>query len=446
VGSAPRRKRASAKEQENLDRRLRNRIVMFLLLAGVLAYGLVWLSGRKPAAKISAVTPRRENLISSISSNGKVEPIAPYVMRAQLDTFVERIRVVEGQAVRKGQLLLELNVKGAMAQLAEARAKLLKAKNDLQAAMAGGKADEAARVSGDLAKAEADRDRLQKSHDVLARLVAEQAATKEDLAANDLALVKAQAEVTRAAAAKQEFDRQVKLDTDRIALQEQQALSEMAALEDKVANGRITAPSDGTLYSLPAKAGDYVKVGDLLAEMADLHKVRVRVFIDEPELGALEQEQPVRITWDALPNRSWVGKTELIPKQVVPRGTRSVGELLCAVNNDKLELLPNINVNVRINSKVRLGVLSVPRGAVAAEAGRRFVFVVKDNQLGVGKSKLEKREVHVGIADATNYEIVSGLQEGEMVALPGDVDLRDGMSVQIVNTDADEVRGRQDEN
>ena len=419
---------------------------MFLLLAGVLAYGLVWLSGRKPAAKISAVTPRRENLISSISSNGKVEPIAPYVMRAQLDTFVERIRVVEGQAVRKGQLLLELNVKGAMAQLAEARAKLLKAKNDLQAAMAGGKADEAARVSGDLAKAEADRDRLQKSHDVLARLVAEQAATKEDLAANDLALVKAQAEVTRAAAAKQEFDRQVKLDTDRIALQEQQALSEMAALEDKVANGRITAPSDGTLYSLPAKAGDYVKVGDLLAEMADLHKVRVRVFIDEPELGALEQEQPVRITWDALPNRSWVGKTELIPKQVVPRGTRSVGELLCAVNNDKLELLPNINVNVRINSKVRLGVLSVPRGAVAAEAGRRFVFVVKDNQLGVGKSKLEKREVHVGIADATNYEIVSGLQEGEMVALPGDVDLRDGMSVQIVNTDADEVRGRQDEN
>jgi HlyD family secretion protein len=419
----------------------------------VLAYGLVWLSGRKPAAKISAVTPRRENLISSIGSNGKVEPIAPYVMRAQLDTFVEKIRAVEGQAVKKGQVLLELNVKGATAQLDEARAKLLKAKNDLQAAMRGGKADEAARVVGDLAKAEADRDRLQRSHEVLTRLVAGQAATKEDLAANDLALARAQAEVTRAAAAKQEFDRQVKLDTDRIALQEQQALSEMAALEDKVANGRITAPSDGTLYSLgrnadltQLKAGDYVKVGDLLAEMADLHRVRVRVFIDEPELGALEQDQPVKITWDALPNRSWVGKTEVIPKQVVTHGTRSVGELLCAVNNDKLELLPNINVNVRINSKVRLGVLSVPRGAVEAEAGRRFVFVVKDNQLGVGKSKLEKREVHVGIADATNYEVLSGLQEGEMVALPGEVDLRDGMKVQIVNTDADEVQGRQDEN
>jgi HlyD family secretion protein len=453
VGSALRWQGTGAEEQENVDRRLRNRIVILLALAGVLAYGLVWLSGRKPAARISAVTPRRENLISSISSNGKVEPIAPYVMRAQLDTFVEKIRVVEGQAVKKGQVLLELNVKGATAQLDEARAKLLKAKNDLQAAMRGGKADEAARVVGDLAKAEAERDRLQRNHEVLTRLLAGQAATKEDLAANDLALARAQAEVTRAAAAKQEFDRQVKLDTDRIALQEQQALSEMAALEDKVANGRITAPSDGTLYSLgrnaeltQLKAGDYVKVGDLLAEMADLHKVRVRVFIDEPELGALEQDQPVKITWDALPNRSWVGKTEVIPKQVVTHGTRSVGELLCAVNNDKLELLPNINVNVRINSKVRLGVLSVPRGAVEAEAGRRFVFVVKDNQLGVGKSKLEKRELHVGIADATNYEVLSGLQEGEMVALPGEGDLRDGMKVQVVNTDADEVQGRQDEN
>src|SRR5258708_13066357 len=98
-------------------------------------------------------------------------------MRAQLDTFVEKVRVVEGQAVKKGQLLLELNVKGATAQLAEARAKLLKAKNDLQAAMTGGKADEAARVGGDLPKAEPEPDQFQKSHKVLTRLVARQTAT-----------------------------------------------------------------------------------------------------------------------------------------------------------------------------------------------------------------------------------------------------------------------------
>ena len=419
-----------------MDRRLRNRIVIFLVLAGVFAYFLVWVIGRKPAAKIAAVMPTRENLISSITSNGKVEPISPYVMRAQLDTFIEKIFVTEGQKVKKGQLLMELNVKEVAAQLADTKSKLLRAQDDLRAARAGGKADEAAKITADLAKAEAEQDRLQRNHDALVRLAAEQAATKQDLAANELALVNAKAEVTRLLAVKQQFDEQATLDARRGELQVQQILSEMAALEDKVNDGRIVAPADGTLYSLPVRRGDFVKVGDLLAEMADLHKVRVRAFIDEPDLGGLEAGEPVIITWDALPNQSWAGTTEIIPKQVVPHGTRSVGELLCAVNNDKLELLPNINVNVRINSKEHLNVLAVPRGAVAYENGERYVYVVKPNQLGVGKSTLEKREIQVGIADATSYEVVSGLQQGEMVALPGDTDLKDGMTVQVVNTNA----------
>jgi HlyD family secretion protein len=423
-----------------MDRRLRNRIVIFLLAAGVVAYALVALSGRQPVANISAVAPVRENLVSSISSNGKVEPIAPYVMRAQLDTFVEQVHAIEGQTVKKRQLLLELNVKDVAAQLAEARAKLLRAQDDLQAAKAGGRADEVARVAGDLAKMQAERKRLETNHQALLRLIAQQAATPDELAANELALTKAQAEVTRLTAAKQEFDRGVRLDAGRAALQAQQAQSQVAALEEKVQNGRIEAPADGTLYSLPVRRGDYVKLGDLLAEMADLHKVRVRVFIDEPELGALEPNEPVKITWDALANRSWAGKTEILPKQVVPHGTRSVGELLCSVSNEKLELLPNINVNVSINSRERIGVLSVPRGAVRAEGARRYVFVVKNSQLGVGKSTLEKREIHVGIADATSYEILNGLEEGEMVALPGDTDLRNGMPVNIVNTNEATVR------
>ncbi len=429
-----------------MDRRLRNRIVIFLVLAGIVAYGLVRLTGRQPVAKISAVTPVRENLVSSISSNGKVEPIAPFVMRAQLDTFVEKISAVEGQQVRKGQLLLELDVKDAAARLAEARSKLLRAEDDLRVAKAGGRSDEAAKAEGALATAVALRDRLQRNHDALERLIAQQAATKEELAANDLELAKAQSQVTQLTAAKQEFERGVRLDANRASLQVEQLRSEVAALEEKVQDGRIAAPGDGTLYSLPVRAGDYVKVGDLLAEMADLHKVRVRAFIDEPELGGLETGEQVRITWDALPNRTWTGKTQVIPKQVVQRQARSVGELLCEVNNDKLELLPNINVNVRINSRERIGVLSVPRGAVEAENGRRFVFVVLRNALGVGKATLEKREIHVGIADATNYEVTGGLNEGEMVALPGDVDLKDGMAVRIVNTDASYIRGRTDAN
>jgi HlyD family secretion protein len=74
--------------------------------------------------------------------------------------------------------------------------------------------------------------------------------------------------------------------------------------------------------------------------------------------------------------------------------------------------------------------LGITRGAVDTENSQRFVYVVKDS---VGQSHLEKRLIQVGIADATDYEVISGLQEGEVVALPGDVDFHDGMKVRVVN-------------
>jgi HlyD family secretion protein len=371
-------------------------------------------------------------LVSSISSNGKVEPITPYSIRAQLDTFVQKVGASEGQNVKKGQLLLQLNVKDAAAQLAAAKSRLLRAQDDLRAAKAGGRAGEAAKVTGDLANARGELEREKRNRDALERLVKQGAATKDEVAANELALAKAQEEVNRLVGVKQEYDRGVSVDASHATLTVEQAQSEVAALEDKVRQGRIIAPADGTLYSFPAKTGDFVKVGDLLAEMADLHKVRVRAFIDEPEMGGLEVGDPVKITWDALPNRVWQGKTEIVPKQVVSRGNRSVGELLCSVANDKLELLPNTNVNVRINAKERNNVVAVSRGAVESESGKRYVFVVKK---GVGTETLEKRQIEVGIADATNYEVVSGLKENEVVALPGDVEFRDGMKVKVVNMD-----------
>ena len=225
-----------------MDRKLRNWTLLLLGLAAVVAFVLVRVSGRQPVAKISATKPVRQNIVSSISSNGKVEPISPYVVRAQLDTFVEKVYASEGQNVKKGQLLLVLDVKDATAQLAAAKSKLLKAQDALRSAQLGGRADDAARVSGDLAKAQAERDRQQQQHDSLVRLLAEGAATKDELAANELALAKARAEVEKLAAAKQEFVRQVGLDGSQAALAVQQAQSDVAVLEAKVRQGRITAP------------------------------------------------------------------------------------------------------------------------------------------------------------------------------------------------------------
>jgi len=402
----------------------------WLLLAGAVAAVilLVKLSGRQPVPRVAVVQVVRENLNATISSNGKVEPITPYSLRAQFPTFVDKVLAVEGQAVTRGELLLTLVADDVHAELDRAREQLVAAQDALRAARAGGRADEAAQQESDLRKAEIERDRLRRERAALERLVAQQAATKEELRQNQAALDRAEADWQRLQSAREEFIRRTRLEVERAALLVEQSRSQIRSLEDKVRSARVTAPVDGTLYSLPVHARDFVKVGDLMAELADLHRVRVRAFIDEPELGGIEPDQTVEITWDALPSKTWEGRTEQIPKQVVPRGTRSVGEVLCSVANDRLELLPNININVRIHLRERRNALVVPRGAVRMEGTRRYVYMVGNGGLG---TRLHKREIKVGIASATKYEVLEGLSGGETVALPGDIELRDDMAVRL---------------
>lgn len=88
--------------------------------------------------------------------------------------------------------------------------------------------------------------------------------------------------------------------------------------------------------------------------------------------------------------------------------------------------------------------LVIPRGTVASESGKRYVYVVKATGLGVGKKVLEKREIQVGIADSVHYEVLSGLNAKDLVALPGDVELHDGMYVKIMNTESASAEGHTD--
>jgi multidrug efflux pump subunit AcrA (membrane-fusion protein) len=110
---------------------------------------------------------------------------------------------------------------------------------------------------------------------------------------------------------------------------------------------------------------------------------------------------------------------------VVARGERSVGEVLCTVDNAKLDLLPNVNVDVRIIVRERSAVVAVPRGAVLEDNGQYYVYLVD------GDETIHRRQITLGIASASKYEVTSGLATGQRVAIPGDQSLRDGMEVRI---------------
>jgi len=392
-------------------------LVIVLVLAG--------LAGREPRPQVQVAQATRENLLASINSNGKVEPLVPHELRAQVNTFVRRVTASEGQEVKAGQLLAELDSAEVQAEVARLRNELLAAQDELRASRAGGAAEARAKLEADLRQAEADVPRLRQELAALERLQAKQAAAQAEIDDAKLQLARAEDSLAVLQKRKEEFDRKATLDAELSSLRVERAQAALRDAEQNLRSTRVAAPVDGTLYLLPIRTGQYVRVGELLAEVADLSRVRVRAFVDEPELGWLEQDQQVEITWDALPGKAWAGRTEMVPKTVVARGTRSVGEVLCSVENAGLELLPNTNVNVRVRVRERANALVVPRGAVRSDGNERVVFVVDG-------STLRRRPVKTGITGATSVEIVEGLAEGESVALPGEVELRDGMEISVI--------------
>ncbi len=383
---------------------------------------LIVLAERGPAPQVQIVSVTREDLTASITGNGKVEPISPTVARAEFSTFVTEVKSTEGQSVRRGQLILTLDSADIRAQLSQARADLLAAQTDLRNARAGGPPDEVAQLQGNLQNAETQVASLERSQQALAQLVTKGAATQDEVAQNQAALATARANLQTFQQKKAALQQRASVNVESAGLRVKQQQDLVAALEGKVRAATVIAQADGTIYAMPVRKGDFVKLGDVLAEMADLRHVRVRAFVDEPDLGSLAQNQDVQVLWDAMPNRIWNGKVEQVPKQVVARGSRSVGEVLCSVDNDKVELLPNVNVEVRILVHEQHAVLVIPRGAVRYDQGQHFVLAYYGDAV-------HRRDIKVGVAGADKYEVLAGLNQGDKVALAGDVDLRDGMKV-----------------
>lgn len=405
-------------------RTLSRRVWLLLGFAILLVVFLLYLNSRRPSARVAVVQASHQTFRSSISSNGKVEPITPYSLRAKFDGFVDRVIAVEGKTVKKGDLLATLNDRDIRSQLDQARAQLASEEDDLRAARAGGRADQTAKLGADLRSAEAERNLLQRQQETLTKLAAQNAATSAELEKNHAALESAEAAFDQARKAKQEFEHQVSQDGNRLDLLVEHSKALVNDLQDKADSSRVVAPASGTLYSFPVHAGDFVHTGDLLAAIADLHELRVRAYIDEPELGQLKPGQTVVVTWDALPGRTWTGKTEILPRQVVALGTRNVGELLCTIPNPGMELIPNTTVDVRIEINERADALVVPRGAVQIDGAHRYVYRFDGR-------RLHRTEIRVGLSNATQFEVLSGINNGDTLALPGDTALRDNMAVRV---------------
>jgi HlyD family secretion protein len=375
--------------------------------------------------RVRTTTVERGPIRSLISTNGKVEPVQNFEAHSPVATTVKHLFVKEGDHVRRGQLLLQLDDADLRSQAARAQAQMKAAQSDQSELSTGGTQEELLTLDSQLIKANSARDAAQRNLDAFRRLQQQGAASAGEVKQAEDALQRAQADSTLLEQKKK--DRYSQPEAAKVDAQGAEAQAAYDAAEDALHKSSVRAPFDGIVYTLPVKQGAYVQTGDLLLQVGDLSHMLVRTFVDEPDIGRLATGQKIEVTWDALPGRIWNGTVSTVPSTVKLRGARNVGEVTCTVDNHDLRLLPNVNVGVTVITAEHSAVLTLLREAVRMDDTKPYVYQVTDGEL-------KRREVDVSLQNLTRVEITAGLPENAVVALSSAdaKPLTDGARVKVV--------------
>jgi HlyD family secretion protein len=414
-----------ALDEQHHRRATRNpRFWIFLIAVALVVILLAaFVSRRRGEIFIRADQVSIQDLENKISTNGKVEPTDNFEAHSPAPTTVKKIFEHEGQWVKAGTLLLQLDDADARAQAARALAQLRAAEADIHVTKTGGTQEELLSNESQLAKAQTERDAAQRNLQALEKLQQTGAAAPGEVQEARNRLTRAESDLKLLQ--QKQTQRFSRPEVEKVHAAAEEARASYAAAQDLLHNANVRAPRDGMVYSIPVREGEFVQQGELLLQVANLKNVQVRAFVDEPEIGRLSVNQPVTITWDALPGKSWSGKIAQVPLTVTTRGTRNVGEVVVQVDNSSdARLLPNTNVTVAITLARDNHVITIAREAIHMDSKGRYVYVIEDG-------RLKRQNVDTSISSLTRIEITKGLQAGQTIALGAynGQALREGMPV-----------------
>ncbi len=377
-----------AKQSQN-NRPDRKRLIAVVVLVVV---AVVVFSGynRRRITPVRAEKVARGEIASLISTNGKIEPITSFEAHSPAPATVKRVLVNEGDHVKAGQLLLQLDDVDARAQAAKAMTQLRSAEADLHAVQSGGTQDQLLTARADLTKAQTERDEAKKNLQAIQKLRQIGAASPAEVDAASNRLKNAEADVQLLQS--KLTGRFSSPEVAKVEASAAEARAAYAAAQDLLKNSNVRAPFAGTVYQIPVKLGSYVT-----------------------------------IKWDAIPGRIWNGALTRVPSVVTIVGTRTVGEITCDIDNSDHKLLPNVNVNVSIVTARHDKTLTVSREAVHDMDGKRYIYMIVDE-------KIQAQEVQTGLSSLTRVEVLKGLAEGTQIALgaANAQTLHNGMDVKVV--------------
>jgi multidrug efflux pump subunit AcrA (membrane-fusion protein) len=398
-------------------------LVVVIACAAVAIFSSL-ISGSSQPVRVARV--RLADLDASVNTNGLIEPVRIFELRAPASGICRRILAREGDTLKRGSLILEIEGESLYADLATARAELAAAEVEIRDTRRGPTPEEL-----DVAEAELARSSLAVEHARQILQTNEWLLERNAISKHEVELARqelSRAELSRQSATTRRDDLKKRYDDSdrkRAEARSAAARTRIAYLEEAIAKLSLRAPEDGTLYQFAIKDGAWVNSGDLVGLFTNLHNLRLKAFVDEPELGKIAPGLEVVISWSAHPEKTWKATVEKIPSQVVALGARSVAEVLCRIQDPSRELIPNLHVDVQILTAHAQQVATLPRDVVFSEGRYQFVWAARDG-------RARKIVVETGRSSSSRIEISRGLALGDAVIIPDTDPIAEGMKIRIV--------------
>jgi HlyD family secretion protein len=394
-----------------MARKYQTLILLIIVILLVIPLAIYFLSKKSDEPALLLAKVMRREITVAVNTNGKIEPADYGEIYAPIDGLVARIYQKEGSEIEKGQPLIQLESDRIRTALADAKAVLLQEQRQARIVLSGPSKEEMAGLDASIAENELHLKQQKHELEVEESLYSKGATTRASLEnlqkERDLLQLRLDGLRQKKQSVELRYSpEEKKWEQDKISVLTKQ----VKLLEQQLQMESVVAPSSGLIYSLSVKQGSFVSKGQLLAQIYRPGRIRLRAYVDEPDLGRIETGQQVLIEWDGLPDRKWTGVVEKTAKQVVPLDNRSVGLVLCAIDGDPKELIPNLNVKVEIVTARKENALVVPRAAVFRHEGQPAVMVPDGRHA-------EMKTVALGLLAPDEIEIVSGIAEGSSVVL-----------------------------
>jgi len=429
---------------------------------------------RKNVVTVQTGKVQREDLSSVVSASGEIKPKTYVNIGANAYGKITHLYVKEGDHVKKGQLLAQLENVQSTADVSANQASVQAAETDAIAADAALKTSAA-----DLLRAQADYERNKLDWDRAKNLYKDGLIAKSDFdsrenawATADAGLVQAKARVAQAKAQKDSADKHVA-----------QARANLTRVADVLQKTTYAAPYDGVVTNLPVREGESVVIGiqnalgSTLLTLADMSVITAEVKVDETDIVNVRVGQPAEVTIDAIPKKVFHGTVAEIGDNAIVRSTGVATsqqataseeakdfKVVVTVSDPPQDLRPGLSTTAKITTASRSGALTIPIQALSVRTKAQLAQekavpgavhaaapVSKDASkdrdkdqkedvqgvLVIRNKKAEFVPVTTGIAGTSDIEVVSGLKEGDEV-ITGSYKvlrtLRSGSSVKIDNS------------